>query len=93
MGFVKVKKGQKVIKVSESAYESQFKKAGWKRVKQVKQKASSFSEWDAVEDEDLTEKPISELTPDEVKKVAASKGIKTDGKNIRQLREEIKKRM
>lgn len=96
MGFVEVKKDQKTIRVSESAYREQFKKAGWIRVQKKRASTRAANEWDEIAEEevdDLSEKPISELTPDEVKRLAEEKGIKIDGKNTRQLRDELKKRL
>jgi hypothetical protein len=126
MGFIKVKKGKKIISVPRKTYERQFRDAGWveippideniaeekeavKTVKSEKQNDEEPSEdtdteseedWDEVEAEmaeaeekmqELLEKPVGELTPDEVKIVAEEKGIETKGKNIKQLREALKK--
>jgi hypothetical protein len=121
MGFIKVKKGKKIISIPRATYEKQFKAAGWEEVypepvKNVEDNVEAKEEpvessddsdnesdedWDEAvaeaeaEEEDrlqeLLEKPISDLTPDEVRAVADAKGIDTKGKNIKQIREAIRK--
>lgn len=125
MGFIKVKKGKKIISIPRTTFERQFKDAGWVEVdsaetqsehKEVKKDTTESSknadvepdtdsesddDWDEAaaeveaEEEDrlqeLLEKPISDLTPEEVKIVASSKGIDIKGKNIKQIREVLKR--
>lgn len=89
MAFLKVKKGEKEAMVTESAYRDVFAPAGWEKVE--KKKSRLMDEWAGLEEEDLSERPISELSPEEVKRLAQQKGISIDGKSVKQLRDEIKK--
>lgn len=105
MSYILVQKGDKKATVSETSFETIFKQTGWSRVYQdevpntandnVTPDETEESEWDEVEEnaemEALLEKPLSELTNDEVKEVAFYKGIDTEGKSIKQLKELIRK--
>lgn len=94
MGFLKIRKGDRYATVTEAAYRDNFRAAGWVQIGSsgISKQAVEKDPWeDAMTD--LSEKPVSELTPDEVKKVAKEMGIAADGKNVRQLRDEIRKRM
>lgn len=85
-------------RVTRGAYEEVFKRAGWEVIQKQKQEVKEESSWDEIDSEEdeemrsLLEKPISELTNEEVKSLAFYKGIDTEGKSIKQLRELIKKK-
>lgn len=89
MAFFKVKKGEKEAFATESTFHDVFEPAGWERVE--KNKSRLMDEWAGIDEDDLSERPISELSPEEVKKLAQKKGVSIDGKSIKQLRDEIKK--
>ena len=104
--MVAIKKGSKRLRVPNSAYENFYKGFGWKlddveikktvtnveeTVEELNHAEDDDEDWDSVveEDEDI-EKPLSEMSHNELKKKASSLGINTAGLNSKQLREKIK---
>ena len=103
--MVTIKKGSKKLTVSNSAYENFYKGFGWKiddgvevkkPVKKVKEPVVETTEvddeedWDSVveEDEEI-EKPLSEMSHNELKDKAVSLGINPAGLSRKQLRDKI----
>lgn len=102
--MVAIKKGSKKLRVPNSAYENYYKGFGWKlddgqeiissKSETVAEELAQIDEdeedWDSVVDEDEeVEKPLSEMSYDELKKKAASLGINPTGLNKRQLKDKI----
>lgn len=98
-----IKKGKSKMKVAKSAYNNFYKGAGWEIDDEVSSVVYSSEsdeklgndsneddEWAGYEDEDPTEKDLSEMSHAELKEKAESLGIDTTGMNTKQLRAKLK---
>ena len=106
MAMVVIEKAGKKLKVSKGAYDSLYKRAGWKikasTIKKPTEDAKSSSgvssgddEWAEADKElEQEQKSIDEMDFNELKKLAASKGINTkEIKTIGALKKALKEVM
>lgn len=100
MAMVVIRKGDKQLEVSKGAYDNLYKRVGWKidatkpveDVKSSSKASSTKDEWAEADKElEQEQKSIDEMDYNELKKLAASKGINTkDIKTIGALKKALK---
>lgn len=102
--MVVIKKNGKEMIVPKSSYKEYFKHYGWEAEDEKEQEVSMSSQMPSMgmneEDEDmenekdfsyLNDKPIDEMTGEEVKEFAKMKGISIKDKKKKEVIEELKK--
>lgn len=93
MAFVEAVKNRHYIKVSKSAYDSIFKKKGYRLVDETKKtnKENIVDDFVEEEHEDVeTEVPVSEMNKEQLMKYAEEHNIDTSSaKNVREARQII----
>lgn len=91
MSFVKARKGNKVIKVSRSAYEKTFKSLGYEDVEEKKNDTFGL---DFDENVDLENIPISDMTKEQLAEYAERHNINVlNAKTVGEVRKIVKREM
>lgn len=79
------------LQVSKAAYDIYYQNFGWVIRKDDAPPEDMEDEWEEADNEVLLSKPLSEMSREEMEKVAALKGISLEGlANNRQIREVLK---